>query len=275
MLRRSTRIAQRSSNNQDKATSGREIDAPPPTSTFHLFPRLPLEIRQMIWNLTLESRIVEMEYHKDHGFFTTCNLPSALKVCQESRSTIKNSYPECFTSLWHRHGPLLNFSIGVLYITFDFCLVMDRFLSILSQREISSIRSIAIDHNDFESTCNCEACGPSLAGPKNATRFRAALMDLTALKEITIVHDLEYSLGDACEEAGYGWKLDTTLKSKRMRFFKSPPRKFTRFGLSKYDKGYCKSFHFLKGCKHTSVFGLRQNKVLVPMDELEEDTEEI
>lgn len=64
---------------------------------FTVFPRLPEEVRLMIWTKALPGpRVVELEYHqreKDHeeswveGHFTSsCSLPVILSACQESRS---------------------------------------------------------------------------------------------------------------------------------------------------------------------------------------------
>lgn len=38
-------------------------------ATFHLFPRLPTELRLAIWRLCLPRRVVELDYQRDDLFF--------------------------------------------------------------------------------------------------------------------------------------------------------------------------------------------------------------
>ncbi|RSM00659.1 hypothetical protein CDV31_011708 [Fusarium ambrosium] len=62
-------------------------------ATFHPFPHLPLEIRTIIWHLTVEPRQVEIRL-KDApwGFFKTLHatsttpIPSVMQACHESRN---------------------------------------------------------------------------------------------------------------------------------------------------------------------------------------------
>ncbi|KAH7384755.1 hypothetical protein BKA64DRAFT_148333 [Cadophora sp. MPI-SDFR-AT-0126] len=265
MSRRSARIAERASLTQDLAAS--LVPRPPPT--FRPFPRLPLEIRQMIWNLSLEPRVIEMEYEEEQGFFTTCSLPSALQVCQESRSTVKKLYPECFASLWHRRGPLFNFSLDTLYIAHHFFEDMILFLSVLREKEINSLRYLAVEADHFEYGCSCGECHNPLQGHDNFERFKVVINSLVSLEEITIVYALEAELGFETEKLGWRWYSDATEKSSAMRLMDDVPAEIMASGIhgSLGTPDWCDSFDFLTSCKCRHVYGWRKfRRVEIPTE---------
>lgn len=77
-----------------------------PLRTFTCFPRLPIEIMQRIWKLTLEPRVIELlfdcgpqDYMRDYddnkvllyskqGFHARVRTPVALEVNQDSRQAV-------------------------------------------------------------------------------------------------------------------------------------------------------------------------------------------
>ena len=67
---------------------------------FHPFPRLPLELREYIWEFSIESRIVAIRpldgprpdpYEYEQGSFVPQEL---FDVCEDARSALKSWYPE-------------------------------------------------------------------------------------------------------------------------------------------------------------------------------------
>jgi hypothetical protein len=61
----------------------------PLLTSFTKFPELPIEIRQIIWRLTLRPRAVEIYYSRDHGFYSRVQTPVALKVCNGARKAVR------------------------------------------------------------------------------------------------------------------------------------------------------------------------------------------
>ena len=82
---------------------------------FTVFPKLPPEIRRMIWNLNLESRIVEICLNDASGFYSRAKLPSALQVSKESRDTVIAQYSLCFGLNWYPAQTRFNFDLDTLY----------------------------------------------------------------------------------------------------------------------------------------------------------------
>ncbi|KAI5862951.1 hypothetical protein GGS23DRAFT_76710 [Durotheca rogersii] len=77
---------------------------PQPLSEFRPFPRLPVELRVMIWKETFHPRHVEMHPHRPRpdrsdatGWESRSENPIALYVCQESRAVTEERYPVKFT----------------------------------------------------------------------------------------------------------------------------------------------------------------------------------
>lgn len=74
-------------------------------TTFTLFPRLPMEIRELIWHMTLPGpRLVEIQYKHSSssegntllsGAFPRRPPPVSLRVCQESRNKALRVYTLC------------------------------------------------------------------------------------------------------------------------------------------------------------------------------------
>ncbi|PMD33994.1 hypothetical protein L207DRAFT_638569 [Hyaloscypha variabilis F] len=59
-----------------------------PTESFKPFPKLPSEIRNLIWSLSLPGqRVIEIEWNHTSGrFFTSSPTPTTLSVCTEARA---------------------------------------------------------------------------------------------------------------------------------------------------------------------------------------------
>ncbi|CAI6023257.1 unnamed protein product, partial [Clonostachys chloroleuca] len=80
------------------------LPAPGPSLSFHVFPHLPVELRQKIWRYSLAPRIVEVHARRSHyaddfqhggvpKWQSGCNNPAALSVNSEARSAALDCYP--------------------------------------------------------------------------------------------------------------------------------------------------------------------------------------
>lgn len=80
------------------------------TSTFHPFPRLPLELRAQIWDLTIEPRLVDVSISEDYLWYgkplpvTSTPVPAPLQACQESRRELQKHYQRGLTELGDGSG---------------------------------------------------------------------------------------------------------------------------------------------------------------------------
>jgi hypothetical protein len=70
-------------------------------STFHPFPRLPLELRNQIWRCTAEPRTVEVRIERRwpdrHRFLVSPTpVPGPLQCCREARDELQRLYQRTF-----------------------------------------------------------------------------------------------------------------------------------------------------------------------------------
>lgn len=117
----------------------------PPSPKFTPFLRLPIEIRQLIWHLTLEPWVVEITFKDHNGFGSETALPVALEVNRDSRASVIKSYPFCFGSSWYPSRTRFNFTLDTLYFRQDVMRHIPIFFSFLKNDEINKIRYLAID----------------------------------------------------------------------------------------------------------------------------------
>jgi hypothetical protein len=150
----------------------------PPSPSFTVFPNLPLELRCLIWEKTCEPRIVEVSY-EDDGFSSLSSVPMALRVCKESRDTVIHSYPLCFGSIFYPPKIRFNFTLDTLYIDNKIEEDIPHFFSTLREREISSLRFLAIDGYFVGPTSQYDVAFIS--------NMRRAVKSLTGLKELLVV----------------------------------------------------------------------------------------
>jgi hypothetical protein len=71
-----------------------------PSPKFTPFPRLPIEIPQWTWHLTLEPWVVEITFDDNNGFGSGTARPDTLEVNRDSLARFIKSYPLCFESSW-------------------------------------------------------------------------------------------------------------------------------------------------------------------------------
>jgi hypothetical protein len=118
---------------------------PPPLPTFHPFPRLPAEIRAIIWELSLEPRIVEIGFTDEEGFYQKCEIPLELMVSQYSRNVVARSYPLCFGSLRYKPSIRFNFAIDTLNLDQTFKYRIPFLFSLAKYEELAILRYLALD----------------------------------------------------------------------------------------------------------------------------------
>jgi hypothetical protein len=78
-------------------------------STFHPFPRLPLELRNQIWRCTAEPRTVEVRIERRwpdrHRFFISPTpVPGPLQCCREARDELQGLYQRNFFEVDTQQG---------------------------------------------------------------------------------------------------------------------------------------------------------------------------
>ncbi|OAQ94960.1 hypothetical protein VFPFJ_01069 [Purpureocillium lilacinum] len=77
-------------------------------ATFERFPLLPLELRQRVWELTVEPRLVEVRFKLDHDenpdgkpkalhVTSSTPVPATLHTCREARTHGLSMYQRAFT----------------------------------------------------------------------------------------------------------------------------------------------------------------------------------
>jgi hypothetical protein len=87
-----------------------------PHTSFPQFVKLPVEIRTFIWQLTLQPRVVAIDFLQARGFGASVSIPVSLQVNQDSRAAMLPFYPLCFGNLVHPPQIRFNFSLDTLYI---------------------------------------------------------------------------------------------------------------------------------------------------------------
>jgi hypothetical protein len=71
------------------------------TSTFHPFPRLPLELQRQIWRCTVEPRTVEVRVEhwkpdRDPFLISSTPVPGPLQCCRVARDELQRLYQQAF-----------------------------------------------------------------------------------------------------------------------------------------------------------------------------------
>jgi hypothetical protein len=154
---------------------------------FTPFPQLPIEIRQLIWHLTLEPRVVEIIFTDNGGFVSATACPVTLKVNRDSRASVIKSYPFCFGLSWYPLRTRFNFTLDTLYFRQDMMRHIPIFFSFLQHDEITKIRYLAIDMAMLSEW-------DQIRYPETQTlfleRLEKAVKRMTSLKEMIEVYTL-------------------------------------------------------------------------------------
>jgi hypothetical protein len=141
----------------------------PQARTFTIFSQLPIELRQIIWRMTLQPRMVEIQ-SRPGMLFTQTPQPATLFVSKDSRAAVifvsyiclneqtfpvskqlltpSKLYPTSFSSPFMATNVRFNFLLDTLFISRSFSrediFTIYSFFNILSKGEIESLRSMAI-----------------------------------------------------------------------------------------------------------------------------------
>lgn len=155
--------------------------------SFTLFPKLPIEIRQICWKLSLAARVVEVRFNRTHGFFTPIKIPVALRVCKDSRDAVKNLYPLCFGTVVHEPAIVFNFSMDTMYLDADLGPEVVPFIYSWKGFEAQNIQSLAVDRY-LDDYIEEWGSGSDFEGIKV---IQQATHHMPALKEVFLVVKLD------------------------------------------------------------------------------------
>jgi hypothetical protein len=119
---------------------------------FTLFPKLPAELRRMIWHRSLPGpRVVEVLFADRYGFcFSPCPIPTALHVNREARDIALESYKACFATLKATSRIYFDMEVDILFFGVgNFAPsgedpVAHLFQQLL-RRDLNQVKNIAID----------------------------------------------------------------------------------------------------------------------------------
>lgn len=151
------------------------------------------------------------------NFSSTAGLPTAFRVCNESRSAVIPFYPLCFASRTARASTHFNFELDTLYIGDITSELLFRFFDGMSLNERQTLRRLSLCETlgfcgwaDEEglSVTNIMECyhlrevdggvvGEKRLQLKTWATFRDYLDRFTSLKEFTLVQNIYYKLGYA------------------------------------------------------------------------------
>ncbi|CZR62904.1 uncharacterized protein PAC_12801 [Phialocephala subalpina] len=164
---------------------------------FHPFTRLPIELRYTIWHLTLQPRVVEIEFQwkERYGinnedklyasYYSRIPLPVALKVCRDSRNAVLPFYPLCFASFLSRPKIRFNLFFDTLYIDDTFGKHLFELLGNLNPIKMAGLQNMAI--SDLAGSNYYE---DDDKGHKYWARLGTLIEKIFGLKNILTVHSL-------------------------------------------------------------------------------------
>ncbi|ETS81737.1 hypothetical protein PFICI_06739 [Pestalotiopsis fici W106-1] len=121
-------------------------------ATFHPFPRLPVELRHRIWDMSLQAR--EVTVHPVYGpnvvkyYSSSAKPPSVLHACRESRLYLQASYVQAFREGSEPRYLWVYFELDTIRIS------QGKLLSICTQWD--SIRQLAIECTDYNAFMDYE-----------------------------------------------------------------------------------------------------------------------
>ncbi|KAF4212958.1 hypothetical protein CNMCM6805_000361 [Aspergillus fumigatiaffinis] len=126
-------------------------------AAFHLFPRLPFELRARIWQLTVEPRTVEVRVKKDDGLrgkilhvTSSTPVPAVLQVCHEARNQGLYQQAFKFPSGVEPRYVWVNFEIDMISIG-------DTYFDTIEPAEQQLIRRLTIQRENTDSFFRSES----------------------------------------------------------------------------------------------------------------------
>ncbi|PBP23977.1 hypothetical protein BUE80_DR005200 [Diplocarpon rosae] len=182
-----------------------------PLTSFTVFPKLPFELRCMIWEASCCSRTIELDYHDIDGFQPRAANPMALQICRESRELIIPLYPLCFGTFFHPARTRFNFVNDTLLVGSDTDdTVVPHLFSTFTHSEISGLRFLALE------SCFNEHVEDANGAPTLTFQLLNLVKRLPSLRELLIVHNI-------------GEMIDRSLdcaEGHTVELYDSPPQAF-------------------------------------------------
>ncbi|KUJ22671.1 uncharacterized protein LY89DRAFT_664468 [Mollisia scopiformis] len=156
--------------------------------TFTVFPKLPAEIRRLIFEAMCKPRTIEVLYEgyeviDARGFYTYAPSPPALDICRESRNTVISRYPLCFGSVFFPATVRFNFELDTLFLDEHFREDLPHLVSTFKDAEFNGLRYLAL--SDYYLVPYTDS---DLRLDENLQRTLEALK---SLKELLLVFDVE------------------------------------------------------------------------------------
>ncbi|KUJ17063.1 uncharacterized protein LY89DRAFT_782270 [Mollisia scopiformis] len=207
------------------------------------FSNLPREMKELIWELTIEPRVISIyAFDESRGKFGgNAPIPSTLSVSREWRRYFMTLHPLCFGS--NNHAPKIRFNGAVdsIFINEERCLFNASyfFYFCMSKKEAATVRYLVFDEH-FKTGNGWETCIQE-----------EVIANLTALEHLTVIGDTwckkltdeksdEWEVHDGCRKCEItdgswmeptdtddcipfkflvgAWKLFRTLPREKLRF---------------------------------------------------------
>ncbi|KAK2628214.1 hypothetical protein QTJ16_002860 [Diplocarpon rosae] len=221
-----------------------------PLTSFTVFPKLPFELRCMIWKASCCSRTIELDYDDIDGFTPRAADPKALRVCRESRELIIPLYPLCFGTFFHPARTRFNFVNDTLFIGSDMEDTIPHLFGTFTHSEISGLRFLALEscYNEHIEDAN---------GATLTFQLLNLVKQLPSLRELLIVHDIEEMIDRSLDCA----------EGHTMELHDSPPPAFNHPAvyvdplpdeenslLKRWPVAKCRPVYGWRRCPDTDVF---------------------
>jgi hypothetical protein len=248
---------------RSKVRARRSKKPEPKGPKFALFPKLPTEIRAIIWKMTLQPRVVELARYPDAGFRALVSHPPALEVSRDSRAATIQLYPLCFGTYWYAPTTRFNYALDTIYLDYGILHELAFFVAILSQSELSQIRYLALDMSLFVDERYISVGDNGTYQETLSGGLERVVNVLPALEQLTEVHDMRV-WAEHC--FWFPEKDDLNSNGGQIDFSKELPLRLQNRELQINPNLPAPSEHFKTwGIKsHKVVFGMRKGWTVGP-----------
>ncbi|KAK8879782.1 hypothetical protein PGQ11_001076 [Apiospora arundinis] len=116
--------------------------------SFHNFMKLPIELREMIWKLSLPRQFIRV---RPSGYIFVPRPPVLLQVCQESRNLMMKIGRPCYFDTWTKSPSSLwlNPAIDVLYYTPYSTAGLPERHPIFERNLFNTVERVTLDRNNL------------------------------------------------------------------------------------------------------------------------------
>ncbi|KAE8441024.1 hypothetical protein EG329_006088 [Mollisiaceae sp. DMI_Dod_QoI] len=248
----------------------RSIRSPTTCPTFTCFPRLPIEIRTMIWKHTLEPRVVELKFeygetdiediqlslYTQKGFYTEVRTPAALEVNRDSRQAALPYYELCFGSWWYPARTRFNFKLDILYLDYDISRAFPLLFGSFTDSEMAKLRYLALDTTEW--------CMVLYDQPGFEQKFPRFIKALQGLEELLFSFKADYWFYDS--EMWGGFWDESKIKYDHIQLLESLPEVLSWIDGKDWPSMLNSHFPKLVAEKQRFVLGLRKSLTAVRYD---------